>query len=253
MTNLQVIIESAFQQRELQLLGCADENLTDAIKQTIVQLGEGSLRIADKVAGEWVVHQWLKKAILLSFDLPDFNKPNQSIHQHVESASASICKSAYVAPTATMMPCYIGQGAHIDHDCRIGSWVTVGCGVQLGKKVQLCDGVVISNRLEPLAAKPTIIEDHCYIGARSVIADGVVIEQGSIIATGVNIDQSTRIYDRQSNATYHGRVPAGSVVVAGSLPDPTGTYSINAAIIVRTVDANTRMALGVAALLHAAL
>ncbi|MBD1389357.1 2,3,4,5-tetrahydropyridine-2,6-dicarboxylate N-succinyltransferase [Neiella sp. HB171785] len=265
MTNLQVIIEAAFERRSELSPTSVDQKIRDAIEQTLTMLTTGQLRVAEKLAGEWVVHQWLKKAILLSLQLADDSDlaqqsadvndwpPFQSPQQLAAPNQRFACRSAHIAEQVALMPCYISHGAYVDQATQIGAWAAIGSCAQIGKQVQLCDGVSIGSMLEPLSAKPTIIEDDCYIGASSVIADGVVIEQGSIIATGVTIGQSTRIYHRDSGATYHGRVPAGSVVVAGSLPYQDGKYSLNAAIIVRSVDANTRATLGVDALLRAAL
>ena len=204
--SLQNIIETAFDNRAN--FGASDcpSDVRSAVEEVLASLDNGSLRVAEKIDGEWVVHQWVKKAVLLSFKIND-NKP---------------------------------IGAYVDEGTMVDTWATVGSCAQIGKNVHLSGGVGIGGVLEPLQANPTIIEDNCFIGARSEIVEGVIVEEGSVISMGVYIGQSTKIYDRETGEIHYGRVPAGSVVVPGNLPSPCGKYSLYAAIIVKKVDAQTR-------------
>ena len=255
------IIEKAFDDRaNFSATDCPAE-IRQAVEQAIAGLDNGSLRVAEKIDGAWVVHQWLKKAVLLSFKLND-NKPmgsgDLSFYDKVETKFANWTEQQYkeagvrVVPPAVarkgsfqaknvvLMPSYVNIGAYVDEGTMVDAWATVGSCAQIGKNVHLSGGVGIGGVLEPLQANPTIIEDNCFIGARSEIVEGVIVEEGSVISMGVYIGQSTRIYDRETGEIHYGRVPAGSVVVSGSLPSKDGTHSLYAAIIVKKVDAQTR-------------
>ena len=261
MQSLIETIESGFERRGQ--LGSAGEvrDLSDAVKQAIDLLDSGEARVASKEDGKWHVNQWLKKAVLLSFRLSanevmpgrysnfydkvplkfadfgieDFDKAGVRV-----VPDAIVRKGAYVAPGVVLMPSYVNIGAHVDSGTLVDTWATVGSCAQIGKNVHLSGGVGIGGVLEPVQAGPTIIEDNCFIGARSEIVEGVVVEAGSVISMGVFIGQSTKIYNRDTGEISHGRVPAGSVVVAGNLPSADGAYSLYCAVIVKQVDAKTR-------------
>ncbi|MCW5589522.1 MAG: 2,3,4,5-tetrahydropyridine-2,6-dicarboxylate N-succinyltransferase [Legionellales bacterium] len=261
MTTLQTIIETAFAQRQQLTPQHCDLELMQSILQVIAQLDSGELRIAEKIDGQWRVHEWLKKAVLLYFkvmnndiyrlgDLQCFDKvPLKFQHYDQQRFNAEkirvvphavVRHGAFVGNHTVLMPSYINIGAYVDSGCMIDTWATVGSCAQIGKNVHLSGGAGIGGVLEPLQANPTIIEDNVFIGARSEIVEGVIVEENSVIAMGTFIGQSTRIYDRATGETYFGRVPAGSVVVPGSLPAKNGAYSLNCAIIVKTVDEQTR-------------
>jgi 2,3,4,5-tetrahydropyridine-2-carboxylate N-succinyltransferase len=261
MQSLIETIESGFERRGE--LGSAGEvrELSDAVEQAIGLLDTGQARIAVKENGTWHVNQWLKKAVLLSFRLAanevirgkhsnffdkvplkysgfeqeDFDKAGVRV-----VPDAIVRKGAYVAPGVVLMPCYVNIGANIDSGTLIDTWATVGSCAQIGRNVHLSGGVGIGGVLEPVQAGPTIIEDNCFIGARSEIVEGVVVEEGSVISMGVFIGQSTRIYDRETGEVSYGRVPSGSVVVAGNLPSADRSHSLYCAVIVKQVDAQTR-------------
>ena len=230
-------------------------------------------RVAEKIAGEWVVHQWLKKAVLLYFRINDndvMDGAESRFYDKVPLKYADYSKEQFqaegvrVVPPATvrtgsfvgknvvLMPSYVNIGAFVDEGTMVDTWATVGSCAQIGKNVHLSGGVGIGGVLEPLQANPTIIEDNCFIGARSEIVEGVVVEEGAVISMGVYIGQSTRIYDRETGEVHYGRVPAGAVVVPGNLPSKDGKYSLYAAIIVQKVDAQTRSKVGINALLRGA-
>lgn len=261
MTQLAHIIEQAFEDRaQLSSQNCP-QPIRDAVNQALAGLDNGSLRVAEKQGSEWVVNQWLKKAVLLSFKIND-NQPIQSgdvqfydkvdtkfngwSAEQFQSAGVRVVppavarKGSYIAKNVVLMPSYVNIGAYVDEGTMVDTWATVGSCAQIGKNVHLSGGVGIGGVLEPLQAGPTIIEDNCFIGARSEIVEGVVVEEGSVISMGVYIGQSTRIYDRETGEIHYGRVPAGSVVVPGNLPSKDGSYSLYAAIIVKKVDAQTR-------------
>jgi 2,3,4,5-tetrahydropyridine-2-carboxylate N-succinyltransferase len=243
------------------------------VQETIELLNSGQARVAEKIAGEWVVHQWLKKAVLLYFRLHDNAPMDHGITQYYDKVplkyanysaerfaqestrvvpSAIVRTGSFIAKNVVLMPSYVNIGAYVDQSTMVDTWATVGSCAQIGKNVHLSGGVGIGGVLEPLQANPTIIEDNCFIGARSEIVEGVVVEEGSVISMGVYIGQSTRIYDRETGQVHYGRVPAGSVVVSGSLPSKDGSYSLYAAIIVKRVDAKTRAKVGINALLRTA-
>ena len=261
MQSLIKTIESGFERRG-QLGTAGDEaELADAVAQAIALLDSGEARVAEKENGTWRVNQWLKKAVLLSFRLADnavmpgghsnfYDKVPLKFadfgQEEFQAAGvrvvpdAIVRKGAYVAPGVVLMPSYVNIGANIDSGTLVDTWVTVGSCAQIGKNVHLSGGVGIGGVLEPVQAGPTIIEDNCFIGARSEIVEGVVVEEGSVISMGVFIGQSTKIYDRETGEISYGRVPAGSVVVAGNLPYGDGAYSLYCAVIVKQVDAKTR-------------
>ena len=247
------------------------ERLSDAVNQAIAMLDSGEARVAEKIDGDWHVHQWLKKAVLLSFRLTDnrvveggysrfYDKVPLKYADYSEEQFAAdgvrvvpdaiVRRGAYVASDVVLMPSYVNIGANIDSGTMVDTWATVGSCAQIGKNVHLSGGVGIGGVLEPVQAGPTIIEDDCFIGARSEVVEGVIVEQGSVISMGVYIGQSTRIYDRDTGQVSYGRVPAGSVVVSGNLPSSDGKYSLYCAVIVKKVDAKTRAKTGLNELLR---
>ncbi|MBN7821423.1 2,3,4,5-tetrahydropyridine-2,6-dicarboxylate N-succinyltransferase [Bowmanella sp. Y26] len=273
MSELKSIIEQAFEQRNELNAATADASIHDAVAQAMALLNSGKARVAEKIAGEWVVHQWLKKAVLLYFRLHDnkvmdgaesrfFDKvplkyADYSAEQFAAEGvrvvpPATVRTGSYIGKNVVLMPSYVNIGAYVDEGTMVDTWATVGSCAQIGKNVHLSGGVGIGGVLEPLQANPTIIEDNCFIGARSEIVEGVVVEEGAVISMGVFIGQSTRIYDRETGEIHYGRVPAGSVVVPGNLPSADGKYSLYAAIIVKKVDAKTRAKVGINALLRGA-
>jgi len=261
MQSLQTIIEGAFEERA-QL---SPQHISTEIKQAILEvidlLDSGKARIAEKINGQWEIHQWLKKAVLLYFRVHDnevipaeftqfFDKVPLKFSQFSKDdfinsgirivPHALVRKGAHVASNTILMPSYINIGAYVDTGTLVDTWATVGSCAQIGKNVHLSGGAGIGGVLEPLQANPTIIEDNCFIGARSEIVEGVIVEEGSVISMGVFIGQSTRIYNRMTGEIGYGRVPAGSVVVSGNLPSDDGKYSLYCAVIVKQVDAQTR-------------
>ncbi len=259
MNQLQNIIESVF--AKLPELDIYDQKTRNAVANVIEQLDKGTLRVSEKINGEWITHQWIKKAVLLSFRLNQntmidagFTKFYDKVplkftdYSQEEFANggfravpgALARKGSYIAKNTILMPSYINIGAYVDEGTMVDTWATVGSCAQIGKNVHLSGGVGIGGVLEPLQANPTIIEDNCFIGARSEVVEGVIVEEGSVISMGVFIGQSTRIYDRATGEIHYGRVPAYSVVVSGSLPSEDNSYSTYAAIIVKKVDAKTR-------------
>jgi len=259
--KLQALVEAAFEKRAEITPKSISRELLEALETTVDLLDSGTLRVAEKQAGKWIVHQWLKKAVLLYFrahenavidagysrfyDKVPLKYANYSAAQFRNDATrvvphAVVRKGAYVGPNVVLMPSYVNIGAHVDAGAMVDTWVTVGSCAQIGKNVHLSGGVGIGGVLEPLQANPTIIEDDCFVGARSEIVEGVIVEAGSVISMGVFIGQSTKIYDRTTGEVVQGRVPAGSVVVSGSLPAADGRYSLYCAVIVKKVDAQTR-------------
>ena len=271
MTELQTIIEAAFERRAEITPTRVDNDVKDAVITAVALLDSGKARVAEQRAGAWIVNEWLKKAVLLYFrihdnhlmasgetnywdkvpgkfsgmDADDFRRLNTRV---VPPAMAR--KGAFVAPNTVLMPCYVNIGAYVDQGTMVDTWATVGSCAQIGKNVHLSGGVGIGGVLEPLQAAPTIIEDDCFIGARSEIVEGVIVETGSVISMGVYIGQSTRSYDRETGDIRYGRVPAGSVVVSGNLPAKNGQYSLYCAVIVKKVDAKTRAKVGLNELLR---
>jgi 2,3,4,5-tetrahydropyridine-2,6-dicarboxylate N-succinyltransferase len=264
MTNcndLQPIIDEAYESRAQLTPRNARASVREAIESALSQLDAGTLRVAEPRDGVWQVNEWLKKAVLLSFRITDnalmpantlsfYDKvplkySGWSAEQFAAAGvrvvpPATVRRGAYVAPNVVLMPSYVNVGAYVDSGTMVDTWATVGSCAQIGKNVHLSGGVGIGGVLEPLQAAPTIIEDNCFIGARSEIVEGVVVESGAVISMGVFIGQSTRIYDRERDQILYGRVPAGAVVVPGTLPAPNGKYSLACAVIVKRVDAQTR-------------
>jgi 2,3,4,5-tetrahydropyridine-2-carboxylate N-succinyltransferase len=229
--------------------------LKDAVKAAIAGLDAGKLRVAEKIGGEWITHQWLKKAVLLSFRLEDNRVMNRLHYDKVPSKfekfdfrkggfrvvpPATARRGAYLAKNVILMPSFVNIGAYVDEGTMVDTWATVGSCAQIGKNVHLSGGVGIGGVLEPLQANPVIIEDNCFVGARSEVVEGVIIEENSVISMGVFLGQSTKILDRATGQISYGRVPAGSVVVSGNLPSPDGKYGLYCAVIVKKVDAKTR-------------
>ncbi|MBX3709385.1 MAG: 2,3,4,5-tetrahydropyridine-2,6-dicarboxylate N-succinyltransferase [Gammaproteobacteria bacterium] len=246
-------------------------DVKNAVAHVVELLDSGKARIAEKINGKWHVHEWLKKAVLLYFRIHDnevvqggftkyFDKIPLKYHHttHEEFVlngtrvvpPAIARKGAFIAPGAILMPSYVNIGAYIDSGTMVDTWATVGSCAQIGKNVHISGGAGIGGVLEPLQANPTIIEDNCFIGARSEIVEGVIVEEGAVISMGVFIGQSTRIYDRETGNILYGRVPAGSVVVSGSLPSADGKYHLYCAVIVKQVDAKTREKVGLNELLR---
>lgn len=262
MHRLEQIVEEAFEQRASLGPGSTRPDLQRAVEEVLDGLESGDLRVAEPDgAGGWAVHAWLKKAVLLYFRLnPNrlmdggptaaFDKVPLRFVDASEQAMAAtgarlvpgalVRRGAHIAADAVLMPSYVNIGAHVGAGTMVDTWATVGSCAQIGANVHLSGGVGIGGVLEPLQANPTIIEDDCFIGARSEVVEGVVVERGSVIGMGVFLGQSTRIYDRTTGQVSYGRVPSGSVVVAGSLPAADGSHSLYAAVIVKRVDEKTR-------------
>ena len=272
MSNIQQIVEGAFEDRAQFAPDNSPTDVREAVADALSLLDAGKARVAEKRNGEWIVNQWLKKAVLLSFRLHDnvltdggfsrfFDKvPVKFSHYSEEDfrragcrvvPPATVRKGAFIAPNVVLMPSYVNIGAYVDSGTMVDTWATVGSCAQIGKNVHLSGGVGIGGVLEPVQAGPTIIEDDCFIGARSEVVEGVVVEQGSVISMGVFIGQSTKILDRETGEVSYGRVPAGSVVVSGSLPARDGSHSLYCAVIVKRVDAKTRAKVGINELLRA--
>jgi 2,3,4,5-tetrahydropyridine-2-carboxylate N-succinyltransferase len=271
MSDIKTIIEDAFERRAELTPRNVSTPIKEAVFEVIERLDSGQVRVAEKKNEQWVVNEWLKKAVLLSFRIEDnrfisggftnyFDKvrlkfAEVSTNDFREGGMrvvppATVRIGAYIASNVVLMPSYINIGAHIDSGTMVDTWATVGSCAQIGKNVHLSGGVGIGGVLEPLQAAPTIIEDNCFIGARSEIVEGVIIEEGSVISMGVYIGQSTRIYDRERDEIIYGRVPVGSVVVSGNLPAKDGKYSLYCAVIVKKVDAKTRGKVGLNELLR---
>lgn len=270
--DLQAIIEAAFERRAEVTPKTADQTTRDAVNTVLTDLNNGSLRIAtQRGVGDWEVHEWLKKAVLLSFRLNDNEVMDGGCTQYYDKVPSKFAgltaqefaaggvrvvpnaiarHGSYIASGCVLMPSYVNIGAYVDSGTMVDTWATVGSCAQIGKNVHLSGGVGIGGVLEPLQANPTIIEDNCFIGARSEIVEGVIVEEGSVISMGVYIGQSTRIYDRETGEVTYGRVPAGSVVVSGNLPSSDGKYSLYCAVIVKKVDAKTRGKVGINELLR---
>lgn len=259
--DLKQTIESAFEQRQNINPNNVSEEISDAVNQTLAQLDSGNLRVAEPTENGWQVNQWAKKAVLLSFRIRDNQKIDAGHTNYFDKVplkfantseqefnqmgvrvvpQAIVRNGCFVNKNVVLMPSYVNIGAYIDEGTMVDTWATVGSCAQIGKNVHLSGGVGIGGVLEPLQAGPTIIEDDCFIGARSEIVEGVVVEKGSVISMGVFIGQSTKIFNRATGEITYGRVPAGSVVVSGSLPSADGSYSLYCAVIVKQVDEKTR-------------
>ncbi|SFZ78957.1 2,3,4,5-tetrahydropyridine-2,6-dicarboxylate N-succinyltransferase [Chitinimonas taiwanensis] len=269
--QLQSIIETAFENRAEITPARISAEVRDAVEAAILGLDRGEYRVAEKKDGQWVVNEWLKKAVLLSFRANDnklmdggetrfFDKVDSKFANWREAdfraagfrvvPPAMARRGSFIAKNAVLMPSYVNIGAYVDEGTMVDTWATVGSCAQIGKNVHLSGGVGIGGVLEPLQASPTIIEDNCFIGARSEIVEGVIVEEGAVISMGVYIGQSTKIYDRETGEVTYGRVPAGSVVVSGNLPSADGKYSLYCAVIVKKVDAKTRGKVGINELLR---
>jgi 2,3,4,5-tetrahydropyridine-2,6-dicarboxylate N-succinyltransferase len=259
--DLQKVVESAFDERAALAPGRAPQELLEALEECLARLAAGRARVAEPADGGWRVNEWLKKAILLWFrthdsavleagalrfydKLPLRYTGHDATRFRAEGArvvpGAIVRAGAHVARDAVLMPCFVNVGAHVGEGTMVDTWATVGSCAQVGRNVHLSGGVGIGGVLEPLQARPTIIEDDCFIGARSEVVEGVIVERGAVLSMGVFIGASTRIYDRETRETHYGRVPAGAVVVPGSLPATDGSHSLSCAIIVKRVDAQTR-------------
>ena len=271
MSNLQSIIDEAFENRADITPRSVDTHIKEAVHEAIDLLDTGKMRVAEKKDGDWVVNQWLKKAVLLSFRIEEnrfmkggftnyFDKVDPKYADYnsrdfLESGvrvvpPAAARRGSYIAPNVVLMPSYVNIGAYVDSGTMVDTWATVGSCAQIGKNVHLSGGVGIGGVLEPLQAGPTIIEDDCFIGARSEVVEGVVVEKGSVISMGVYIGKSTKIYNRETGEVSYGRIPAGSVVVSGNLPSKDGKYSLYCAVIVKQVDEKTRSKVGINELLR---
>jgi 2,3,4,5-tetrahydropyridine-2-carboxylate N-succinyltransferase len=261
LSTLQSVIESAWERRSELGPTRAELELREAVEECLAALDSGELRVAEQRDGHWVVNQWLKQAVLLSFRINDnqvvdagytrfFDKVPLKFARHDAAAfkqsgaravpGSIVRRGAYIASDVVLMPSFVNIGAYVDQGTMVDTWVTVGSCAQIGKRVHLSGGVGIGGVLEPLQAAPTIIEDDCFVGARSEVVEGVVVERGSVLGMGVYIGQSTKIYDRETGEIHYGRVPAGSVVVAGNLPSKDGTHSLYCAVIVKKVDEKPR-------------
>ncbi len=272
MDTLQSIIEQAFEQRQTLTSQTASPELIAAVNEVLACLDSGQYRVAEKINEQWIVHQWIKKAVLLSFKL----FPNQIIdagfcqfydkvplkftgytEEQLQQTGirivphAMVRKGAFIAKNSILMPSYVNIGAYIDEGVMVDTWATVGSCAQIGKNVHLSGGVGIGGVLEPLQANPTIIEDNCFIGARSEVVEGVIVERNSVLSMGVYLGQSTKIYNRLTGEITYGRVPAGSVVVSGTLPNEDKSHSLYCAVIVKQVDEQTRAKVSINELLRA--
>ncbi|MGE4596997.1 MAG: 2,3,4,5-tetrahydropyridine-2,6-dicarboxylate N-succinyltransferase [Methylophilaceae bacterium] len=273
MKNIQTTIEDAFENRASISPKTVSNEIKDAINEAITGLNSGALRVASRIGTtqNWETHQWLKKAVLLSFRIKDnylmesgytnyFDKVDSKFSKYTEKnfieggfrvvPNAMVRQGSFIAKNAVLMPSYVNIGAYVDEGTMVDTWATVGSCAQIGKNVHLSGGVGIGGVLEPVQAGPTIIGDNCFIGARSEVVEGVVVEDNSVISMGVYIGQSTKIFDRDTGEISYGRIPKGSVVVSGNLPSKDGTYSLYCAVIVKKVDEKTLGKVGINELLR---
>ena len=271
MSNIQTVIEQAFERRAQITPRSVETHVKDAVLEAIDLLDTGRARVAEKQSGNWVVNEWLKKAVLLYFRIEDnqFIKGGYTNYWDKVPAKfadynsktfrdggfrvvppAAVRKGAYIAPSVVLMPSYVNIGGYVDEGTMVDTWATVGSCAQIGKNVHLSGGVGIGGVLEPVQAAPTIIEDNCFIGARSEVVEGVIVGEGSVISMGVYIGKSTKIYNRMNGEVSYGVIPPGSVVVAGNLPSSDGKYSLYCAVIVKQVDEKTRSKVGINELLR---
>jgi 2,3,4,5-tetrahydropyridine-2-carboxylate N-succinyltransferase len=271
MSDIQTIIEQAFERRAEITPHDAEVEVKDAVGEAIDLLDSGKARVAEPRSDGWQVNEWLKKAVLLSFRINDNQLMKGSYTNYYDKVDSKFAdmnsqdfresgvrvvppatarKGSFVAPGVVMMPSYVNIGAYVDSGTMVDTWATVGSCAQIGKNVHLSGGVGIGGVLEPLQAAPTIIEDNCFIGARSEVVEGVIVEKNSVISMGVYIGQSTKIYNRETDEVTYGRIPAGSVVVSGNLPSKDGKYSLYCAVIVKQVDEKTRSKVGINELLR---
>jgi len=266
------IIEAAFEDRENITPDSANIEVRQAVEEAIHLLDTGNARVAEQQGiGDWHVNEWLKKAVLLSFRLEDNMPMTAGFTQYYDKVPSKFAsttpeefkaagvrvvppatarRGSYIASDTVLMPSYVNIGAYVDSGTMVDTWATVGSCAQIGKNVHLSGGVGIGGVLEPLQANPTIIEDNCFIGARSEVVEGVIVEEGAVISMGVYIGQSTKIFNRETGEVTFGRIPAGSVVVSGNLPSKDGSYSLYCAVIVKQVDAKTRSKVGINELLR---
>jgi len=276
MNDLQTTIDAAWETRATLAPATAPAAVRDAVAHVIDELDAGRVRVAEKRDGAWIVRQWVKKAVLLSFRLSDnapiglagpavpfrfYDKVPTKFAHYDDAAFAAAGvrvvppavarRGAFIARNVVLMPSYVNIGAYVDEGTMVDTWATVGSCAQIGRNVHLSGGVGIGGVLEPLQANPTIIEDNCFVGARSEVVEGVIVEENSVLGMGVFIGQSTKIYDRETGEISYGRVPSGSVVVAGSLPSGTGGCQLYCAVIVKRVDAKTRSKTSINELLRA--
>ena len=261
MQDLQRIIDQAWENRASLSPGAAPAQLSEAVEHVLNDLDQGRLRVAERIDGQWVTHQWLKKAVLISFRLEDNHVSDNGVMRYYDKVATKFAKwddqtfrqggfrvvpgaiarrGSFIAKNVVLMPSYVNIGAYVDEGTMVDTWATVGSCSQIGKNVHLSGGVGIGGVLEPIQANPTIVGDNCFIGARSEVVEGVIVEDNCVISMGVFISQSTKIYDRATGEITYGRVPEGSVVVAGNLPSADGKYSLACAVIVKRVDAKTR-------------
>jgi 2,3,4,5-tetrahydropyridine-2-carboxylate N-succinyltransferase len=271
MKELEKVITDAFEKRASLSPKKAPAKVKAAVKKALALLDTGKVRVAEKRDGQWVVNEWLKKAVLLSFRLTDNGLMKGAETNYWDKVPtkfakfkpadfrkagfravppAAVRQGAYIGPNVVLMPSFVNIGAYVDEGTMVDTWATVGSCAQIGKNVHLSGGVGIGGVLEPLQAAPTIIEDNCFVGARSEIVEGVIVEKGAVISMGVYIGKSTKIYNRQTGEVSYGRVPAGSVVVSGNLPSADGKYSLYCAVIVKQVDEQTRSKVGINELLR---
>ena len=271
MHPLASVIDAAFERRAQLTPASADDETRRAVDEAIGLLDRGEARVAERIDGRWHVHEWLKKAVLLHFRLhensvvdggatrwydrvplkyADYDEARFRSERVRIVPQALVRRGAYVAPDVVLMPSYVNIGAYIGAGSMIDTWATIGSCAQIGRNVHVSGGAGIGGVLEPVQAAPTIIEDSCFIGARSEVVEGVIVEEGAVIAMGVFLGQSTRIYDRARDEVSYGRVPAGSVVVPGTLPSQDGRYALACAVIVKRVDAKTRARVGINDLLR---
>ncbi len=269
--DLENIIKSAFEQRDKLTPQTASQELKSTVKSVLAHLESGELRAAHNDQGEWQVNTWVKQAILLHFRLTEnqvidggftqfYDKVSLQFTNHTANdfkqhsmrivPPACVRQGAYIGPNTILMPSYVNIGAYVGEGTLVDTWATVGSCAQIGKRVHISGGVGIGGVLEPLQASPTIIEDNCFIGARSEIVEGVIVEKGAVISMGVYIGQSTRIYDRENDTVLYGRVPQGAVVVPGTMPASNGKYALYCAVIVKRVDEKTRAKVGINHLLR---
>ena len=266
MSELEKLITEQFDNRAELEKNDPSKELKDAVEECIWKLDSGQARIAEKIDGEWIVHQWLKKAVLLSFIIDKniviqgghtnyFDKIPNKFYGYTKTnfietgarvvPTATVRRGSYIGQNVVLMPSFVNIGAYVDNGTMVDTWATVGSCAQIGKNVHLSGGVGIGGVLEPLQANPTIIEDNCFIGARSEVVEGVIVGEGSVISMGVYIGQSTRVYNRDTGEVSYGYIPPGSVVVSGNLPSNDGKYSLYCAVIVKTVDEKTRSKVGI--------
>jgi 2,3,4,5-tetrahydropyridine-2-carboxylate N-succinyltransferase len=261
MHQLQSIIDEAWEDRANLKPGSAPARVGEAVDTIINELDQGKLRVAEKIDGEWITHQWIKKAVLISFRLEDNRMMENGPMRYFDKVPTKFAsydahafekggfrvvppavarRGSYIARNCVLMPSYVNIGAYVDEGTMVDTWATVGSCAQIGKNVHLSGGVGIGGVLEPVQANPTIIGDNCFVGARSEVVEGVIVEDNCVISMGVFIGKSTKIYDRATGEIMYGRVPEGSVVVSGNLPSADGKYSLYCAVIVKKVDAQTR-------------